>query len=101
MDASAASIQPAVQEAVAEGSVVRTDGWTGYSSLGRLGYVHEIVRKKVDIGDNLLPRCNTVASLLKRWLVGTHQGAVSHEHLEVLPRRIHVQIQSKDLSLLR
>jgi transposase-like protein len=82
MDASAASIQPAVQEAVTAGSLVRTDGWTGYSSLGRLGYVHEIVRKKVDIGDNLLPRCNTVASLLKRWLVGTHHGAVSHEHLD-------------------
>lgn len=82
MDASAASIQPAVQEAVTPGSVVLTDGWTGYSSLGRLGYVHEIVRKHVDIGDNLLPRCNTVASLLKRWLVGTHQGAVSHEHLD-------------------
>ena len=34
------------------------------------------------MGDNLLPLCNRVAALVKRWLVGTHQGAVSHEHLD-------------------
>src|SRR5205807_1289382 len=30
----------------------------------------------------LLSRGHRVASLLKRWLIGTHQGAVSHKHLE-------------------
>ncbi len=80
-DASAASLEPAVQEAVEPGSMVRTDGWTGYNNLDHLGYVHEIVRKKANVGENLLPYCNIVASLLKRWLIGTHQGAVSHEHL--------------------
>jgi len=29
----------------------------------------------------LLPRVHRVASLLKRWLLDTHQGAVSREHL--------------------
>ena len=29
-----------------------------------------------------LPRVHLVASLLKRWLLGTHQGAVSPEHLD-------------------
>ena len=29
-----------------------------------------------------LPRVHLVASLLKRWLLGTHQGAVSREHLD-------------------
>jgi hypothetical protein len=62
--------------------VVRTDGWGGYNNLDHLGYVREIVRKDADVGANLLPFCNTVASLLKRWLLGTHQGAVSHEHLD-------------------
>ncbi len=81
-DASAASLDPAVQEAVESGSVVRTDGWGGYNNLRALGYMREIVRKDADVGDNLLPGCNRVASLLKRWLLGTHQGAVSHEHLE-------------------
>jgi transposase-like protein len=81
-DASAASLEPAVQEAIEPGSVVRTDEWNGYNNLHQLAYSHEIVRKKADVGDNMLPRCNRVASLLKRWLLGTHQGAVSHEHLE-------------------
>ena len=80
-DASGASLDPAVQEAVEPGSVVRTDGWGGYNNLDHLGYVREIVRKDADVGANLLSFCNTVASLLKRWLLGTHQGAVSHEHL--------------------
>jgi len=34
------------------------------------------------MGENLLPLTNRVASLLKRWLLGTHQGAVSAEHLD-------------------
>lgn len=81
-DASAGSLQPAIAEAVEPGSLVRTDGWQGYNSLDQRGYVHEIARKEADVGENLLPCCNRVASLLKRWLLGTHQGAVSHEHLD-------------------
>jgi ISXO2-like transposase domain len=34
------------------------------------------------VGENLLPLANRVASLLKRWLLGTHQGAVSAVHLD-------------------
>jgi transposase-like protein len=81
-DASADSLEPAVQQAVVPGSIVRTDGWNGYNRLKALGYTHEVVRKNADVGDNLLPHCNRVAALLKRWLMGTHQGAVSHDHLD-------------------
>lgn len=81
-DASTGSLQPGITEAVQPGSVVRTDGWTGYNGLDQRGYAHEIAREKADVGENLLPSCNRVASLLKRWLLGTHQGAVSHEHLD-------------------
>ena len=35
-----------------------------------------------DVGDNLLPLANRVASQLKRWLEGTHQGAVRKTHLD-------------------
>jgi len=82
MDASADSLGPAVREAADVGAVIRTDGWSGYCQLNHLGYDHEVVRKESAVGDNLLPSCHRVASLLKRWLLGTHQGAVSHEHLE-------------------
>lgn len=29
----------------------------------------------------MLPGVHRIASLLKRWLLGTHQGAVGHRHL--------------------
>ena len=81
-DASGASLESAICEAIEPGSVVRTDAWNGYNGLNRIGYAHEIVRQNAEVGENLLPYCNRIAALLKRWLLGTHQGAVSHEHLD-------------------
>jgi len=81
-DASGESLQEAVTEAVEPGSTVRTDGWSGYSRLSGLGYMHDVVRNSADVGENLLPLANRVAPLLKRWLLGTHQGAVSASHLD-------------------
>lgn len=81
-DASGDSLEPAVWDMVEPGSTVRTDGWRGYNGLSELGYKHTVVRKNPDLGDNLLPLANRIASLLKRWLLGTHQGAVEHSHLE-------------------
>lgn len=81
-NASAEHLESAVEEAIEPGSIVRTDGWAGYNHLAGLGYEHLVVREDAAVGENLLPACNVVASLLKRWLGGTLQGAVSHEHLE-------------------
>jgi transposase-like protein len=69
-----------LRENVGEGSHVITDGWRGYSRVGTSGYSHEVQggRKKKDT----LPHVHLVFSLLKRWILGTHQGAVSREHLE-------------------
>lgn len=81
-DASAASLEAAVQESVEPGSVIFTDGWSGYNNLKPLGYHHEVVRQEADTGNNLLPHCHRVASLIKRWLMGTYQGSFSHKHLD-------------------
>lgn len=81
-DASSASLEPAVAEAVRPGTEVRTDAWPGYVGLGAAGYRHVVVRESAAIGEDLLPLCHRQAGLLKRWLLGTHQGAVSHEHLD-------------------
>lgn len=81
-DASAGSLEDVIQQAVEPGSVVWTDGWNGYNGLDRLGYIHEVVREEADVGSSLLPHCHRVAPLLKRWMMGTHQGAISHEHLD-------------------
>lgn len=82
LDASAASLTPAVQTGVEPGSEIRTDGWNGYRELTTNGYKHIVARKTADVGENLLPLANRVASLLKRWLDGTHQGAVRPSHLD-------------------
>jgi transposase-like protein len=81
-DASAASLKGAVKESVAPGSVVRTDGWIGYVQLDSEDYIHTLVRPNGNVGDNLLPLVNRVVALLKRWLQGTHQGAVHPSHLD-------------------
>lgn len=40
------------------------------------------MRKDGTVGDNLLPLVNRVVALLKKWLQGTHQGAVRPSHLD-------------------
>ena len=81
-DASAQSLIPAVKQSVEPNSEVRTDGWDGYNGLTSAGYHHSVIRKTTDVGENLLPLPNLVASLLKRWLLGTHQGAARPSHLD-------------------
>ena len=84
IDASAASLVPFVQESVATGSIIHTDGWVGYLPLEGKGYQHDvtILKGNKKTPSELLPRVHRVISLLKRWLLGTHQGAVSHKHLD-------------------
>ncbi len=79
-DASAESLKDAIKRNIQPGSKIFTDGWKGYNQLTKIGYKHEIIRHDIDVGDNLLPSCNLVISLLKRWLSGTHQGSVSHKY---------------------
>ena len=52
--------------------------------LERKGYEHEItfLRGKKKTAPQSMPRVHRVIALLKRWLMGTHQGAVSHKHLD-------------------
>lgn len=75
-DASANSLEKFIENNIEKGSTIKTDDWNGYNNLKNIKYKHEIVMK------NKLKLAHLVASLLKRWLLGTHQGAVSHEHLE-------------------
>ena len=81
-DASAQSLEAAITAAIEPGSQVRTDDWKGYHGLEKLGYGHPIARSTAEVGDNLLPLANRIASLLKRWLIGTHQGAVQSSYLD-------------------
>jgi transposase-like protein len=71
-----------IAEAVESGSTVFTDGLNSYQ--GMKGYHHQPIVVKGQSADasTLLPRVHRVASLLKRWLLGTHQGAVGHQYLD-------------------
>ena len=80
-NAAAENLLPFVKASIQEGSTVRTDGWSGYGELKSLGYQHIIERQDACVGDHPLKLAHLAISLLKRWLLGTHQGAVSHEHL--------------------
>ena len=71
-----------VQESVEKGSTVNTDGWQGYNGLTEKGYMHEVTVAKHFKKSELLPHVHLIISLLKRWLMGTHQGAVSNKHLD-------------------
>lgn len=82
-DASAGSLHSFIEDCVKKGSTLHTDGWQGYAGLEKKSYNREItvLRGRRKDASVLLPRVHRVASLLKRWLMGTHQGAVSHSHL--------------------
>jgi transposase-like protein len=69
---------------VEPGSVVHTDGWRRYEPLEKKGCQHTatVLRAQEESPSELMPRVHRVASLLKRWLIGTHQGAVSRKHLD-------------------
>jgi len=66
------------------GSVVHTDGWLGYEPLQARGYIHQVtfLRGHEKSPSELLPRVHRVIALLKRWLLGTHQGAIGQDHLD-------------------
>jgi transposase-like protein len=84
-DASKRSLHGVVQQTVEPGSLIHTDGWAGYDGLEAHGYRHRVTALKGQPKDAAvveMPRVHRVASLLKRWLLGTHQGAVSSKHLE-------------------
>ena len=82
-DVSGGALKQAVKELVTPGSEIITDGWNGYNGLSKEGY-SRIIENAADIplNESLLPRCHRVASLLKRWIIGTLQGSVSTEHLQ-------------------
>lgn len=83
-DASADSLIPFVKSAVSEGSLVCTDGWAGYLPLSRHGYQHRPTSLRATglPAQVVMPGVHRVASLLKRWWLGTYHGGISEQHLD-------------------
>ena len=83
-DVSGDCLIPFVQAVAEKGSLILTDGWGGYNRLSAAGYRH----RRIILSDTgtpahvSMPGVHRLASLLKRWLLSTHQGAVRAKHLE-------------------
>ena len=83
-DLSAPSLRRFVKDNVQRVAELRTDGWSGYKGIEVMGYKH-IVTNISDSGDPahvVMPRVHRVASLLDRWWLGIHQGAIRPLHLD-------------------
>ncbi len=82
-DVSASSLVGFITDVVEPGASVHTDGWPSYGSLGSSGFVHRITVQSAspDPAHVSMPAVHRVASLLKRWLLGTLQGGISVQHL--------------------
>lgn len=79
------SIVTFIRHAVEPGSQLLTDGAHAYKALVPYGYRHQrTVLQDIakDKWSAALPRVHRVASLLKRWALGTHQGRVSRRQLD-------------------
>lgn len=81
---SGAALGSFISEVAATGSTIVTDGWKGYSGIKDLGYIHHpttLEGKGDQASKAVLPRVNRIAALLKRWILGIHQGRPSKKQL--------------------
>jgi transposase-like protein len=83
-DTSQASVVPFVKDSVEPGAIVHTDGSQAYRSLPKHGYrrMKTVMHGNEKPAHVSMPGVHRVAALLKRWLLGTHQGAVRPEQLD-------------------
>lgn len=81
-DASKKSLGKFINDNIEPGSNLITDGWKGYTGILKKGYHHKIEDKtKMLDGEEILPNVHRIASLLKRWLLGTHQNYIGEGYL--------------------
>lgn len=66
------------------GSTILTDGMPSYPLAARDDYVHRStsIKGSGKEAHEVLPGVHRVAALVKRWLLGTHQGSFSADHIQ-------------------
>jgi len=82
-DASSKSLNKFIEDNIEKPSTIITDEWPSYNGIESMGYIHK--RQKATAKDNeeeVLPNVHRIASLLKRWLLGTHQSYLNKNKLE-------------------
>ena len=97
VDLTRATLHGFIAQSIDLGSTVRTDGLNAY--LEMKGYVHDRqAQRRQPEGEHLLPRVHRVVSLLKRWLLGTHQGAIGHEYLDYYLERFTFRFNRRKIT---
>ena len=83
-DATAGTIKQFLLHNIEAGSTVITDGHRAYPVATRGIYIHQAhaIKPSGKPAHTTLPAVHRVASLLKRWFLGTYQGSFSHDHLD-------------------
>ena len=82
-DASSDSLISFIEENIEPSSIIITDGWPSYNELISRGFQHKVQKATVKNEDQeVLPNVHRIASLLKRWLLGTHQSYLNKNKIE-------------------
>ena len=73
-----------IQTHIKAGSCIHTDGLTSYPSATKDEYIHHgtSISGSGKDANEVLPGVHRVAALVKRWLMGTHQGSFEEGHLQ-------------------
>jgi transposase-like protein len=73
-----------IERNVEPGSVVHTDGLSSYRTLEERGYQHRpmTLSNTPWEASEVMPSVHRIASLFKRWWLGTHQGVMAQDHLQ-------------------
>ena len=73
-----------IQKHIKPGSAIYTDGLASYPSATKDDYIHQgtPIKGSGKDANEVLPGVHRVASLVKRWLMGTHQGSFEEDHLQ-------------------
>jgi transposase-like protein len=81
-DATSTTLKQAIESMVEPNSTIRTDEFKSYPAITKHGYTHVVMkRQSLEPGEDPTPLVHRIASLTKRWLLGTHQGGVQLENL--------------------
>jgi transposase-like protein len=77
------ALMPFIKDSIEPGSIVHTDGSAAYRLLSKNGYrrMKTVMHGNEKPAHVSMPGVHRVASLLKRWLLGTHQGAIRPQQL--------------------
>ena len=81
-DASSNSLIGFIERNIEKSSTIITDEWPSYNELENMDYIHKTEKATaIDEDKEVLPNVHRIASLLKRWLLGTHQSYLNKNKL--------------------